>query len=65
LIFSPSSCCESAVAEPKISVPHLALHRPDLRDLDNLDAEIRLELFNAMLGSVLIWLGGLPYVARL
>jgi hypothetical protein len=35
--------------EPKTGVPHLALHRPDLRDLDDLDAEIRLELFNAML----------------
>ena len=35
--------------EPKTGVPHLAPHRPDLRDLDDLDAEIRLELFNAML----------------
>jgi hypothetical protein len=35
--------------EPKTSLPHLALHRPDLQGLDDLDAEIRLELFNAML----------------
>jgi hypothetical protein len=35
--------------EPKTGVPHLALHRPDLQGLDDLDAEIRLELFNAML----------------
>jgi len=35
--------------EPRTGVPHLALHRPDLQGLDDLDAEIRLELFNAML----------------
>jgi hypothetical protein len=35
--------------EPKTGVPHLTLHRPDLQGLDDLDAEIRLELFNAML----------------
>ena len=35
--------------EPKTGVPHLALHRPDLKGLDDLDAEIRMELFNAML----------------
>jgi hypothetical protein len=38
-----------AKLEPKTGVPHLALQRPDLRDLDDLDAEIRIELFNAML----------------
>jgi hypothetical protein len=35
--------------EPKTGIPHLALVRPDLQGLDDLDAEIRLELFNAML----------------
>jgi hypothetical protein len=35
--------------EPKTSVPHLALHRPDLKNLDDLDAELRMELFNAVL----------------
>jgi hypothetical protein len=35
--------------EPKTGIPHMALLRPDLRDLDDLDAEIRIELFNAML----------------
>jgi hypothetical protein len=35
--------------EPKTGIPHLTLVRPDLQGLDDLDAEIRLELFNAML----------------
>jgi hypothetical protein len=35
--------------EPKTGVPHLHLYRPDLKDLDDLDAELRLELFNAVL----------------
>ena len=35
--------------EPKTSVPHLALHRPDLKNLGDLDAELRMELFNAVL----------------
>lgn len=35
--------------EPKTGMPHLNEHRPDLRDIDDLDAELRLELFNAVL----------------
>jgi hypothetical protein len=38
-----------AKLDPKTGLRHLHDHRPDLQDLDDLDAEIRTELFNAVL----------------
>ena len=38
-----------AKLDPKTGLRHVHEHRPDLRDLDDLDTEIRTELFNAVL----------------
>lgn len=38
-----------AKLDPKTGLRHVHEHRPDLQDLDDLDTEIRTELFNAVL----------------